>query len=101
MVDEVSVANLRQTGSELSENELDEGVPLGCERHHWHRPRSAAVKSYVHAFCGLGDTLLEIGTTQRGITLTSCASLDSTRTTAIRTIHGSTRRQGDVCLSED
>ncbi|UPJ47788.1 methyltransferase domain-containing protein [Bradyrhizobium sp. 200] len=61
MIDEVSVSDHRQIGSEFSETEFDEDFPPGYERHYWHRARSAIVKSYVHAFCGLSDTLLEIG----------------------------------------
>jgi len=62
MSDEVSVSEHRQIGSEFSDDEFDELFPPGYERHYWHRARSAIVKSYVHAFCGLRDTLLEIGT---------------------------------------
>ncbi|WP_108522920.1 methyltransferase domain-containing protein [Bradyrhizobium algeriense] len=58
---EASVSGHRQIGSEFSDDEFDELFPPGYERHYWHRARSAIVKSYVHAFCGLSDTLLEIG----------------------------------------
>ncbi|QQN65479.1 methyltransferase domain-containing protein [Bradyrhizobium diazoefficiens] len=61
MINEVSLSVHRQIGSEFSENEFDEDFPPGYERHYWHRARSAIVKSYVHAFCGLSDALLEIG----------------------------------------
>ncbi|WP_439406475.1 methyltransferase domain-containing protein [Bradyrhizobium sp. DASA03076] len=62
MIDEASVSYHRQIGSEFSHNEFDELFPPGYERHYWHCARSAIVKSYVHTFCGLDDTLLEIGT---------------------------------------
>ncbi|WP_426441033.1 methyltransferase domain-containing protein [Bradyrhizobium genosp. P] len=61
MIDEVSVSDHHQIGTEFSDNEFDELFPPGYERHYWHRARSAIVKSYVHAFCDLSDTLLEIG----------------------------------------
>ncbi|WP_426420544.1 class I SAM-dependent methyltransferase [Bradyrhizobium genosp. A] len=61
MIDEVSVSGHRQIGSEFSDNEFDEAYPPGYERHYWHRARAAIVKSYVHTYCGLSDTLLEIG----------------------------------------
>ncbi|WP_187437124.1 class I SAM-dependent methyltransferase [Bradyrhizobium rifense] len=57
----MSASDDRQAGSEFSGNEFDELFPLGYEGHYWHRARTAIVKSYVHAFCGVGDTLLEIG----------------------------------------
>lgn len=59
MIDEVSVSYCRRIGSEFSENEFDEIFPPGYERHYWHRARSIILKSYVHAFCGLSDTILE------------------------------------------
>ncbi|OAF19880.1 class I SAM-dependent methyltransferase [Bradyrhizobium neotropicale] len=61
MIDEVSVSDHREIGSEFSSNEFDECFPPGYERHYWHRARSAILKSYVHAFCGLSSTLFEIG----------------------------------------
>lgn len=61
MIDEVSVSDHRQIGSEFSESEFNELFPPDYERHYWHRARSAIVKSYVRAFCGRGDALLEIG----------------------------------------
>ncbi|MFK4492350.1 methyltransferase domain-containing protein [Bradyrhizobium sp. USDA 336] len=48
-------------GTEFSENEYYDAYPPGYERHYWHCARSAIFKSYVHAFCGIGDTILEIG----------------------------------------
>ncbi|AMA60023.1 class I SAM-dependent methyltransferase [Bradyrhizobium sp. CCGE-LA001] len=57
-----SAPDRRQIGSEFSHDEFDELFPPGYERHYWHCARSAIVKSYAHTFCGLGDTLLEIGT---------------------------------------
>lgn len=62
MIDQVSVSSHRQIGSSFSEREFDEDFPPGYERHYWHRARSAIVRSYVDAFCGPGDTILEIGT---------------------------------------
>lgn len=61
MIDEVSISDHRQIGGEFSESEFDEIFPSGYERHYWHRARSAIVRSYVHASCGLSDALLEIG----------------------------------------
>ncbi|WP_024510002.1 class I SAM-dependent methyltransferase [Bradyrhizobium sp. ARR65] len=61
MIDETSVSDHRQIGSEFSDIEFDEDFPPGYERHYWHRARTAIVKSYVHAFCGPLDTLLDIG----------------------------------------
>lgn len=62
MIDEASVSNHRQIGSEFSESQFEEDFPPGYEQHYWHLARSAIVKSYVQAFCGPNDTLLEIGT---------------------------------------
>lgn len=62
MVDEVTVSDNRKIGSAFSESEFEEDFPTGYEQHYWHLARSAIVKSYVYAFCGLNDTLLEIGT---------------------------------------
>lgn len=61
MIDEVSVSNHLEIGSECSKNECDEGFPPGDERHYWHRARSVIVKSYVRAFGNVSGALLEIG----------------------------------------